>query len=437
MKTFKEFLQDKGISDADFMAKSAEEVAKLTAEYNNVLYKALNDKINKAATQDALESVENAIRKFMGDSDNEEAIKDVTVKGLVDTLRKQGEEITLLKDSGKGNDPEQMSLKEAIKSALLEEKEAFESLKDDRKATLTFTVKAAGTMLTTTNLTPVGNRIARTENDGLTRFVRRNPFILQIVSNRSTNAKVVYWTEMVNEDGTVAMTAEGAVKSQVDWDYVEASAEVRKMTAFTKVSKEMLDDVDGFAEDIEAELTERMLLFLDDRVLKADGTGIEIVGIDTNATPFAAGSLANTIDGANDTDAIRAAIAQVYRSLFEPNYILVHPDKLAAMDLQKGTDGHYLMPPFVSASGMAVSGIPVISNTNVGVDDFYVGDFSRYIFKLREGISIQLGYDADDWTKNLITPLAEMRGVGYIPQNHYGAIVKGVFTTAKAALETI
>jgi len=48
---------------------------------------------------------------------------------------------------------------------------------------------------------------------------------------------------------------------------------------------------------------------------------------------------------------------------------------------------------------------------------------------------MQLGYDGNDWTKNMITPLAEMRGAGYISSSNYGAIVKGTFTVAKALLD--
>jgi HK97 family phage major capsid protein len=200
----------------------------------------------------------------------------------------------------------------------------------------------------------------------------------------------------------------------------------------------MLDDVDNFAQDVEAELVERIKLFVDDQILNGDGTGNNLTGVDANATAFAAGSvLANAVDLAQEADCLRAAIAQVVRNEFYPTYCVVHPDILAKMDLMKdATTGIYIIPPFRTADGNSISGVPVVSNTNIGVDDFYVGDFTKYRIKIREDIDIQFGYENDDWTKNLITPLAEMRLVGYIPANHYGAIVTGTFTAASAALET-
>ncbi len=51
-------------------------------------------------------------------------------------------------------------------------------------------------------------------------------------------------------------------------------------------------------------------------------------------------------------------------------------------------------------------------------------------------MNIQVGYVNDDFTKNLVTILAEMRAVHYVKSNHYGAFVKGDFATAIAALVT-
>lgn len=434
---FKEFLTKKGISQEQFEAMSSEEVAKLQSDYNEFLakeygdqVKSLKDDIAKAITKEDLDAVEKKLDNLLSKESEE-------YKKITDSIQKQGQALTELKERFGGKEDKELSIQEQIIKAIEGEKEAYEQLKASKGATMTFTIKAPASMLTTTNLTPAGNRIARTETEaGRVGFVRRNPFLLSLVNTGRTNAKVVYWVEMVNEDGTVAMTAEGAVKSQVDWDYVEASAEVKKLTAFTKVSKEMLDDVDNFAQDIQDELTERIALFLDGQILAGDGTGNNLEGIDANATAFAAGGLANTVDGANKLDALRAGVAQVYRSEFEPGVILLHPDDAASMDLQKGTDGHYLMPPFVTAGGQSVAGIPIVTNTGITVDDFYVADLSKFKVKIREDINIQIGYDSDDWTKNMVTPLAEMRAVAYIPANHYGAIVKGTFTAATAALET-
>jgi HK97 family phage major capsid protein len=402
------------------MGKTPEEMA----QDINTGIEALKTKVDNAVSKEDFAVIKTELEAMKQEN------ADLQLKETLDELT---EKVNQLKENAVQTEKVNLSFKEQIKAQIKEKQDEFKALKTDKTARFGFTIKAVGDMLISTNTT---GRVARTEVDPMrARIVRRKPFILDLVNVGSTTANTMYWIEQTAPEGTPAMTAEGATKAQVDWNYVENSAPVRKMTAFVKASKEMLDDVDGFAQDIADELTERVLLLADAQILTGDGTGQNLEGIAENATPFAAGGLANTVAAANDTDVLRAALAQVDRQFFDPNVIVIHPDKAAVMDLQKGSDNHYLLPPFVTADGLNIRGVRVVTNTGVGADDFYAGDLSKYKFKLREGISIDIGYDGNDWTKNMVTPLAEMRGVGYIPANHYGAIVKGTFTVAKALLD--
>lgn len=444
MKTWKQFLEGKGLSEDDFAKKTVEEMAALRGEFEDQRVKAITDDLEKVkeTVENSVEPVDKAVftpffdkvEKFLGSTDK---ISNEAFQTLEDALKAQGAELKKIKEGG-ADDDNTPSIASQIKAQIEANQEAYDAMAETKGASMAFTIKAPGTILTSTNLTPAGNRIARNETEaGRVGFVRRNPFMTELVSVGRTNSKVIYWVELVNEDGTVAMTAEGAAKAQIDYDYVESSAQVRKATAYMKASKEMMADVDNFVADVEAELVERILLFVDDNILNGDGTGENLVGVAQNATAFAAGSvLANAIDNAQEADVLRAAVAQVIRSEFYPTAIVVHPDMAAKIDLIKKTDDGYVMKPFMSADGMSVAGIPVVVNTNIGTDDFFVGDFTKYKLRIREDINIQFGYENDDWTKNLVTPLAEMRLVGFIPANHYGAIVTGTFTAAAAALET-
>jgi hypothetical protein len=51
-------------------------------------------------------------------------------------------------------------------------------------------------------------------------------------------------------------------------------------------------------------------------------------------------------------------------------------------------------------------------------------------------MNIEVGRDSDDFTKNLVTVLAEWRGLCLVKTNRRPAFVTGVFATDKAALET-
>lgn len=299
--------------------------------------------------------------------------------------------------------------------------------------------KIAGTF-TTANVTPVGtNAIPFSLADyetGLTRIVRRRPWILTIANVSRTDKKYVQWAEQANPDGSTDYTAEGVAKNQIDFDWVEKSREVLKITAFIKVSKESLDDLDGLRNEIDMELTEQIFLKVDVELLSGAGTAGILAGILAGDTAYSEGSFAGTIPNANKSDVLRTAIAQVVANQFIPDYALLHPNDIASMELEKGSDGHYVMPPFRSADGTVISGVRVLGNTGQTVDKFTVGDFTKFNVKIREDMTIDIGLDQDDFTKNLRTILGEMRLVSYIKTNHAGAFVSGDFSDAIANLDS-
>lgn len=298
--------------------------------------------------------------------------------------------------------------------------------------------KAAGT-ITTSNITPVGtSAIPFTLADiepGFTRVVRRRPFILSLVNLGRTNKMYVQWIEQANPDpGAAGTTGQGSAKTQTDFDLVEKSAKVEKITAYIKVSKEMLDDVGFIESEINNELIELIRLKMDEQVLSGDGVSPNLNGILTVATAFAAGNFANAIADANIFDVLRVAINQITNANFMPTDIVMHPEDIAQMDLTKDSEGRYLLPPFTTNQNNTVKGLPITANTGVTQGTFLVGDFSKSNVRVREDLVLQVGHENDDFTKNLVTILGEMRGVHYIKTNHLSAFVKGTFSTAITAI---
>ena len=64
-----------------------------------------------------------------------------------------------------------------------------------------------------------------------------------------------------------------------------------------------------------------------------------------------------------------------------------------------------------------------------------VGDFSKLIVKVREAVNLTVGYENDDFTRNMVTIIAEARLVQYIRNNDVNAFVEADLATAIAALE--
>lgn len=409
---FKQFLVSKGITEDAFGKMEASEQAKVHSEFIDTLSDGTASKADLIEIMSKVQALETAGNDV---SELKANIEDVALRIL--ELETKGVP---------SNTPENLA------TLLTEKATELKAMKEKSGASVQITLKAAGTMALSTNTT---GQIPQAEREaGITRIVRRNPFILELVNVGTIMSNVWEWVEQKNADGGAAMTAEGAAKSQADFDLVVASANVKKVTAYIKVTKEMLDDVELMRSEIDQELTELINLKIDDQLLNGTGLTVNLTGIITNATAWAAGAFALAIPTPTKWDVLRTAINQVRVSLFEPTYIVMHPTDVTSMELSKDSTGQYIMPPFAAVDGSIVSGIRVVANTGVTIDKFLVGDFSKAGVRFKEGLTINVGYENDDFTKNLVTILAEARLVQRVKSNHYGAFVYGDFSDAVTAL---
>lgn len=413
---FKDFLESKSITMEAYDAMELKDIAKLNAEYQEAVQTKLNETLESFKTDQA---------------DKAEVTLEFDKIGK--QLLEQGELLTKLEAKGDVSKPN--SFKSTLNKELNSRIKDIDNLKNNRNGSIRFELKAVGAMTTGTNVT---GQIPQAEREsGITRIVRRQPFIVDLVNTGTISSTTWEWVEQKAPEGGAAMTAEGAAKSQADFDLVLASASVRKVTAYIKISKEMLDDIPLMEAEINQELTELINLEVDAQVLSGDGTGQNLVGILENATAFDAGSFAAAVDEANNQDVLAVAINQIMIAQFQPNYIVLHPSDVTAMGLQKASDGHYVLPPYANVDGTVVKGIPVVQNTGVTEGTYLVGDFSKSGVRYKEGLVIDMGYENDDFTKNFVTILAETRLVQRVKSNHYPAFVTGTFATDKAALETV
>ena len=262
------------------------------------------------------------------------------------------------------------------------------------------------------------------------------PFFRDIVNVAPIRGNKVTWINKSAVSNGAGMTAEGATKTQISWTYSEESADVKKITAYVKVSKEALDDLDFLRSEINTDLRQEIELKLDEQIAEGSGVGQNLKGILTYAPTFAVAgtSLAAAVDGANRLDVLRSAVALIRKAKFRANYIAINPVDAALMDMEKGDDNHYILPPFVTADGTRVAGTTVIESFSIDEGSFLVGDFTKSNLRIREEININLGYENDDFTKNMVTILAEMRAVHYIKLHHVPAFVKGTFAAAIALI---
>ena len=383
----------------------------------------ITEKTINTATKTELESLKNELVDLVGKNNTND---------LKTSIAKLEGTIEGMKEAKSSKDVSFKSMGEAIYKSY---EDNIDKIKSNSNGMIDLNVKVVGTMTINSNYS--GGVVALTQlEQGVTRIVRRMPFLRQIINAGTTASKYITYIEQALPEGGADMTAEGVLKSQADFDLVERQSVTQKVTAFIKVSKEMIADLPFMQNEINTELMELVALKLDSQILSGDGTGNNLVGILQNATAWAAGSFAVSVPFANELDVIRVAMSQINTLLFEANYILMHPTDIAKFDVTKSSTGEYTQPYiYTDASGVKrYNGVEIISNTGIAVGTFLVGDFSKSNLRMREEMNIQVGYVNDDFTKNLFTILCEARATHYVKTNHYGAFVKGTFSTAKAAI---
>lgn len=417
---FRTWLSAKGVSELPSDAKA---LAEYNAEYISDVGQKLAGAVEKSASADDIKSIQDSIQG------NLKSIKDE----LLDIAKKQGLEIQHIKDAV--NKPS-VQKADSLRDMLESNSETLKAFKSGVRAE-NLQLKVPGSMSLSGNTTgqiPQAFRIA-----GANEVPQRQVRFLNLLQQGSITSNLVEWVYQANEDGTAGSTAETAAKNQIDFDLVVASQRVEKYTAYIKVTDEMITDVDYLESLINRQLSRKLLQAVESDAYAGNGTTPNLNGVRTVSTAWAAGASAASVDNANIVDVLRVGVTQILLAEQPmPDYILMNPaDVLALKQIKVSTtDKRYIDALQMIAGDMLLDGIPIIQTTLVSQDDFLIGNSELAQMLTKEGISIEVGYDGNDFTTNFRTIRAEWRGVVFVQNNDRTAFVAGDFTTAKAALET-
>lgn len=381
--------------------------------------------------------IETATKNFVTNEELTKQISEVTPQ--IETLQKSINETTeAVKKQGEIINSLNVKASEIpVNSIYNELKTAAETLKNNLakgiRTPYSFLVKTVATMSRANSVTgqiPQADRLAGVNN------VVRQLFALRNQSNVSTtNSNLVEWVEQTGIEGGAGMTAEGTAKTQLDWHLQVASAKVEKITSYVKIVEELLSDVEGMQAEINGNLLYQIGLKEEQMLLSGNGSTPNIKGVTAYAQTVDLTALQNTVENANYIDAIGAAIAQIYtngKGMFIPNVIYLNPVDAYLLKSQKDTDGEYVMPSYMMPDGLTISGIKVIESVTITAGYFLVGDFTKFNIKDREATRIEIGWDQDDFTKNIVTIRAEKRLASFVKLNDVEAFIYDSFANVIA-----
>ena len=266
------------------------------------------------------------------------------------------------------------------------------------------------------------------------RIARVRPTIMSVSNTGVTSSKFVTYVSQ-SENSSSRWIPEATAKQEQTPSWVEISEEVKKIAGYVKISKEMLEDLSFIRSEVNTDLMEALATDIDSALINGAG-GSQVTGIlNQGISAFSPGSFALSVPSANISDVIRIAKANVDSNNFMATHVLLNPEDVAKIHLTKSSTGEYTYPMFIPMSGeMKVAELTVIVSNNIAQDTYVVGDFSKFNIRMRNNMALTVGLDQDDFTRNMLTILAESRLVCYVKENCKSAFVTGSLSTDIASI---
>ena len=271
---------------------------------------------------------------------------------------------------------------------------------------------------------------------GVEKAPDRQVLMMDVVNRGTTNSNRVTWVERSARTAGAATLAEGATYVQSDMTYIMKVAEVEKMGTFIKVTNEALEDWEEMLTQIKNELLPMVERLLESQLYSGTGTTPQLDGIITTASAYATNSLDAKIFAPNIFDVILAAATQIVEYNFIPTHAFMAPADYAQMIASKGSNGVYVLPPFITAGGATVAGVKVVQSNLITAGSILVGDFSRVTLYLKRGIEIKIwDQDSTDPEFDLKTITASCRAAVKFPAPNIYAFVYDAIADITAEIQ--
>lgn len=226
--------------------------------------------------------------------------------------------------------------------------------------------------------------------------------VLDLVNMSETQLSSVDYVRMTGRTNNAAIVAETAAKPEGDLAFDIVTVPVKVIAQWIKATRQILDDAPRLRNTIDNELTYMVEVKFEDIVI-ADMLAASGIQSRVHQVSGRAFSADDTI-----ADTIRRAMTDIRLEFYEPDGVVLHPTQGEALELEKGSDAHYVR--IYDPIGQRIWRKPVIETPAMTSGTGAVASFRlAYTVWERMAAMITLGYANDDFTKNLVTILGEMR----------------------------
>lgn len=356
--------------------------------------------------------------------------------GVMAIIQSQGEEITRLKAKN-AEQTEDLSIRAQVKSWFTKNAEAIKKIKSGTKADLEpMEIKAADSPMTPTtvftNTVTLGAGALIRQGSPVIDLLRIQPTLWDLISKGSTNLETYTWVnkKVPAASGAADFLAPGGAKPKVSFTLETEKSNAKKVAVSMKVATELLEDVDGMTSYIESELQYQLKAHVNSILMgAAAASSTDPAGIRNYAAAYTLTGIQT--QNPNNWDVARALIAQIRASYIDgPIMVVMHPVDVANMEMSKAiSQGQYM--------GLNLRPIPggfLIEDYNIAAGSvlaFAVDALKTLIYK---PFRVAYGWENDDFTKNLVTIIAETRFHQFHSDNHAAAFVYDTIANVKTAI---
>ncbi|NTA79570.1 phage major capsid protein [Agrobacterium tumefaciens] len=365
----------------------------------------------KAKFDSALDAVKSIAEEALGKAKSGEelssSVKEKADEALIkmNSLTEQMAELEQKMARGaKGGDDAQKSAGELFAN---DEKVKSFLAGDPSSGKVDVRMKATLTSLTTDSAGSVGDAIANTRLPGLLALPQRRLTVRDLLSQGQMDGNTLEYVKETGFVNNAAPVAEGSAKpsSDIKLDLVTTSAKV--LAHWMKASKQVLSDISQLRSIIDQRLLYGLAYVEEAQLLNGDGTGQNLNGIIPQATAYAAPI---TLSSPTSIDMIRLMMLQAALAEYPATGAVMHPSDWAWIETLKDTTGRYIIGNPQGTINPTLWGLPVVATQAMTVDKVLVGAFKlgAQVFD-RWDARVETGFVNDDFTKNLVTILAEER----------------------------
>lgn len=200
-------------------------------------------------------------------------------------------------------------------------------------------------------------------------------------------------------------TDEATEKPESDISFGVENIQMAVVAHWTRITKQLLDDMPALAAYIEGRLAYGVRLKLENKII--NGTSLSFSGLMKTGN-----SVVHTpVSGETAIDTLNAAKYKSFATGLPPEVILLNPLDWGKIERTKGTDGHYIFSNAISTVTPVLWGVPVVLSAAMPAGKYWCGNVTMGVAGyVRQEVTVDLSTeDGDNFTKNLVTIRAEMR----------------------------